>query len=192
MAEDAQPDRLLRDRLLALVAADGEAMAILALVREIGLPDWAVGAGFLRNRLWDCLTGSRTCSAADDIDLLYFDPADPAGKREPAIERWLAALRPGLVWQARNQARMHVKNDDRPYAGTMDAIAHRLETCTAVAVRLEPDGRLRLLAPYSLDDLFAMICRPTPAGLRRIEAHRERVAAKAWDRRWPGVVIRAD
>jgi uncharacterized protein len=187
MTEEAQ-----RDRLLSLIAADKGAMDVLRLVRSLALPDWAIGAGFLRNRLWDALTGGRTCSPADDIDLLYFDRADPEGRGEAAIEAQLRVLRPDLLWQARNQARMHVKNGDPPYADTSDAIAHWLENCTAVAVRLEADGKLALLAPYGLEDLFAMVCRPTPAGLRRAGAYRARVMAKGWDKRWPGVVIRED
>ena len=46
MERDAQ-----RERLLAFVAADVSAMAVLGLVRALDLPDWAIGAGFLRNRL---------------------------------------------------------------------------------------------------------------------------------------------
>jgi hypothetical protein len=187
MTEDAQ-----RDRLLAFIAADEGAMDVLRLARALELPDWAIGAGFLRNRLWDALMAERTCSAADDVDLLYFDAADPKGQGEAAIEARLTEQRPGLIWQARNQARMHLKNDDPPYASTADAISYWLETCTAVAVRLEPSDRLTLLAPYGLGDLFALICRPTPAGLRRAVAYRARMMAKAWDQRWPGVVIRED
>lgn len=181
-----------RDRLLRLIAADESAMAVLAVARALDLPDWAIGAGFLRNRLWDALTSERTCSPGDDIDLLYFDASDPEGRGEAAIEARLTAQRPDLIWQARNQARMHVKNGDPPYAGTEDAIRHWLETCTAVAVRLEADGRMILLTPYGLSDLFALLCRPTPAGLRRIAAYRARMAAKTWDKRWPGIVIRED
>jgi hypothetical protein len=179
MTEEAQ-----RNRLLSLIAADEDAMAVLALARSLDLPDWAIGAGFLRNRLWDALTGERTCSAADDIDLLYFDASDPEGRGEAAIEARLAAQRPDLIWQARNQARMHKVNGDAPYADTMDALRYWLETCSAVALRLEAGGRLTLLAPYGLSDLFALICRPTPAGLRRMPAYRARMAAKGWDRRW--------
>ncbi|MGH6883885.1 nucleotidyltransferase family protein [Hypericibacter sp.] len=179
------PAEAQRDRLLSLIASDDAAMAALRLARSLVLPDWAIGAGFLRNRLWDDLTGSRTCSPADDIDLLYFDAGDPEGTGEAAIEAHLAAAHPGLVWQARNQARMHRVNGDAPYADTEDALRHWLETCSAVAVRFERDDRLTLLAPYGLEDLFALVCRPTPAGLRRSEAYRARMAAKAWDRRWP-------
>jgi hypothetical protein len=178
-----------RDRLLNLIAADDAAMAVLRLARSLDLPDWAIGAGFLRNRLWDALTGERTCSSADDIDLLYFDRADPDGQGEAAIEARLREARPDLLWQARNQARMHRVNGDPPYEDTLDALRYWLEVCSAVAVRLEDDGRLGLLAPFGLEDLFSLICRPTPAGLRRPTAYRARMTAKGWDRRWAGCRI---
>ena len=59
-----------RDQLLSLVGADETAMALLRLAHSLDLPDWAIGAGFLRNRLWDDLTGAVTCSPADDVDPL--------------------------------------------------------------------------------------------------------------------------
>jgi hypothetical protein len=178
-----------RDQLLSLIAADEAAMAVLRLVRSLDLPDWAIGAGFLRNRLWDALTGARTCSSADDIDLLYFDPADPDGQGEAAIEARLREARPDILWQARNQARMHRVNGDAAYEDTLDALRYWLEVCSAVAVRLEGDGRLNLLAPYGLEDLFTLTCRPTPAGLRRFATYQARMAAKGWDRRWTGCRI---
>jgi len=33
---------------------------------------------------------------------------------------------PDIRWSARNQARMHIRNGDPPYAGTTDALRHRL------------------------------------------------------------------
>ena len=159
-------------------------MEVLRLARSLELPDWAIGAGFLRNRLWDALTNERTCSPADDVDLLYFDKTDSEGRGEAAIERQLTERRPDLVWQARNQARMHKVNGDAPYVDTFDALRYWLETCSAVAVRLEREDRLTLLAPYGLGDLFALVCRPTPAGLCRFAAYRARMMAKGWDRRW--------
>ena len=46
-----------RQRLIDLLAADGQAMAILRTARDLGLNDWAIGAGFARNRVWDWLSG---------------------------------------------------------------------------------------------------------------------------------------
>jgi hypothetical protein len=175
-------------QVLSLIAADPWRMDVLRAVRRLDLPDWAIGAGFVRSRVWDWLDGDRRATMPGDIDVLYFDPADPAPEREGAFERRLSDGMPG-AWSVTNQARIHSYNGDAPYRSTEDAVRHWLETPTCVAVRLDAGDRLALLAPLGLDDLFAMIVRPTPSGYARPDVYRRRIADKQWDRIWPGVTI---
>jgi hypothetical protein len=123
-----------------------------------------------------------------DIDVLYFDPADPSPERETVLERQLADRIPA-AWSVTNQVRMHRDNGDVPYSSTEDALRHWLETPTCVAVRLEAGDRLTLLAPWGLDDLFAMTVRPTPSGAARPALYRRRMAEKQWGRIWPRVRV---
>ena len=174
--------------ILALVAGDAWMMAALGAVAGLGLPDAWIGAGFLRGAVWDRLHGFGSRTALDDIDVVYFDPEtlDPAAEAE--LERRLGALLPGLPWEVRNQARMHLGNDDPPYRSSADALALWLETPTAVAVRLNRDGSLELLAPLGTADLLGLVVRPTPharSHKHRLAAYRERVARKNWPARWP-------
>ena len=46
-----------------------------------------------------------------------------------------------------------------------------------------------VVAPLGVDDLLACIVRPTPAFRTKATVYRERLAAKDWPRRWPGVTI---
>jgi hypothetical protein len=174
--------------ILALVVADGWMMAALGAVAGLGLPDCWIGAGFLRGAVWDRLHGYTERTPLDDIDVIYFDPAalDPAA--EAALERRLGAALPGLPWEVRNQARMHLRNGDAPYRDTADALTHWLETPTAVALRLNDAGALELLAPFGTGDLLDMVVRPTPharAHAHRLAAYRERVEKKNWPAKWP-------
>lgn len=180
----SDPERRLRD----LLADDAGLMAILRAVRDLGLPDWAVGAGAIRNRVWDRLHGLPE-GPLSDIDVLFFDAADTTPAGEQAAEAALAEAAPGLPWSVRNQARMHLHNGDAPYRDTADAVAHWLETPTAVALRLEEDDRLTLIAPHGMADLLAGRVRPTPRGRDKPGDYRARIAAKDWQRRWPGLVI---
>jgi hypothetical protein len=91
---------------------------------------------------------------------------------------------PDIRWSARNQARMHIRNGDPPYAGTTDALRHRPEICTAVAVRATPAG-VELLAPFGVGDLVTLTVNPTPAFALKMDAYCARVIAKRWERRWP-------
>lgn len=166
---------------------DADAMTQLGALRSLALPDAWIGAGFVRNRVWDTLIGRNTRTDQDDIDVVYYDATDPDGDREQEIEARLLALVPGVIWQPRNQRRMHLYRNkgDRPYRDTEDSLRYWLETPTAVAARLTGAGRIELLAPYGLDDLLNLTCRPTPAGLRRASDYRDRLANKGWRARWP-------
>ncbi|MFP6747048.1 MAG: nucleotidyltransferase family protein [Alphaproteobacteria bacterium] len=173
------------DDVLALIGADDWMMEVLAAVAGIGLPDGWIGAGFVRRKVWDHLHGFVRATPLDDIDILYFRPADLSLEGERAIDERLWAVLPDLPWSAKNQARMHLRNDDRPYGGTIDAMRFWLETPTCVAVRLDESGALELAAPYGLDDLLSMTVRPTPAGRRRSQAYHARLESKDWLKYWP-------
>jgi hypothetical protein len=175
-------------QVLSLIAADPWRMDVLRAVRSLDLPDWAIGAGFVRSRVWDWLDGDRRATVPSDIDVLYFDPADLSPEREAVLERALAGRMPG-AWSVTNQARMHVDNGDAPYRSTEDALRHWLETPTCVAVRLDADDRLALLAPWGLDDLLTMTVRPTPDGTAKPALYRRRVADKQWRLTWPRVRV---
>ena len=184
-----QPLRTAAD-ILDLIGNCPSMMRALRAAAALNLPDWWIGAGFVRNPVWDQLHGFVEPKPLADIDVLYFDPGDLDRSREAAAEAELARLAPGLPWSVKNQARMHVKNGDPKYKSSIDAMRHWLETPTAVAVRLHGDGRLELAAPFGLEDLLAMRIAPTPHAREfRPQAYRDRLAAKDWAERWPQAEI---
>jgi hypothetical protein len=175
-----------------MALADPWRMEVLRAARELSLPDWAIGAGFVRSMVWDAAHRYVEPTPLPDIDLLFHDPLDRSSEREVRLEEALARLMPGLPWEARNQARMHLKNNGttgRPYRDTKEALGHWLETATAVALRLEDDDSLTVIAPFSLHDLFALKSGPTPAGRHQAESYRKRMTAKNWPGIWPKVVV---
>ena len=175
--------------IAGIVADDPDAMLCLSALRALDLPDAWAAAGFVRNRVWDHLAGRVTSAATDDVDVVYFDPADPEGKREPEHEARLARALPTMRWQVRNQARMHVRNHDAPYRDTADAVAHWLETATAIGIRLRADDAFEILAPHGVGELMAFVCRPTRAGLDKLDQYRARIAEKGWRERWPELAV---
>jgi hypothetical protein len=183
------PDRLASDTgILALVAADAWMMAALGALAGLGLPDAWIGAGFLRGAVWDRLHGYASRTPLDDIDVVYFDPEATDSAAEAALERRLERRLPGLPWEVKNQARMHLRNGDAPYRDSAEALTHWLETPTAVALRLNQAGVPELLAPLGTGDLLGLIVRPTPharAHKHRLAAYRERLARKNWPAKWP-------
>lgn len=161
--------------------------SVLAAARSVGLPDGAIGAGFVRQPIWDHLHDYQATDKFADIDVLYFDPSDLTPEIELRIEQELGRRMPGVPWEVTNQARMHISNGDPAYGDTEDAIAHWLETPTALAVRLAPRTSGGLIAPFGVGDLFAIQIKPTPAGVRRSDAYRKRLRQKDWHQRWPKV-----
>jgi len=173
------------------IEARPEMMRLLAAVAALGLPTAWIGAGFIRNAVWDALHGSEAAGRPTDVDVVYFDPADIAPERDLAAEARLRRTVPAVDWSVKNQARMHLRNGDPPYRDVADALRHWPETATAIAARLN-HGKVELLAPYGVGDLLGLVARPTPpfaARVAKMETYRERVRDKGWRQRWPRLTL---
>lgn len=161
----------------------------IKIVRQLNLPDWAIGAGFVRNAVWDHLHGFTEMTPLNDIDVLYFDPTDLTVEQDMRIEEELFAIDPDRPWSVHNQARMHIRNNDQAYRSTADAISYWLETATGVAVTMDRSDQLTIIAPFGLSDLIGMESRPTAAAMIRSEWYRERMTSKNWPGTWPRVTV---
>ncbi|MEO0438294.1 MAG: nucleotidyltransferase family protein [Pseudomonadota bacterium] len=156
----------------------------LAQAAELRLPDWCIAAGFVRNLIWDRLHGRRRSTPLNDIDLIYFDPTDSSRGRDKRTEEQLRG-KSGLNWSVKNQARMHVRNDDEPYSSTSHAMSYWVEVETAIGARLvEQGGEIELVAPFGVRHLFEQTITLNPKR-RKPEAFRERIRKKAWLETWP-------
>ena len=156
------------------------------MVRALDLPDLWIGAGFVRNAVWDHLHGREPSPPAGDVDVLWFDPSRPDPEEDRRLEAVLTAQKPTVVWSVKNQARMHRRNGDAPYSSTADAMRHWPETATAVAARRTHDDRCEIAAPLGLEDLFRLRLLPTPtfASAKRT-IFEDRITAKRWVEDWP-------
>ncbi|WEK41806.1 MAG: nucleotidyltransferase family protein [Candidatus Sphingomonas colombiensis] len=172
--------------LVALIAADDRRMAALAIVGSLGLADCWIGAGFVRDAVWDHLHGRPPAMPHGDVDVLYFDRGNLAHDNDAALERRLRIAAPELDWSVRNQARMHVRNGDRPYRSVRDAMRFWPETATAVAIRLAADGVIEVNAPFGLEDLYLLRLVPTETFVARKRAiFDKRITDKNWMARYP-------
>ncbi len=177
------------DDVIAAIAGDPWRMKALRAARDLALPDWWIGAGFVRSLVWDQLHEFTQATQLADVDVLYFDQTSLDEDFEKAQEARLTAMMPEIPWSVKNQARMHLRNGDAPYACTEDALAYWLETPTAVAVSLSGKDNIELIAPYGVADLLAMKIRPTPSGRQKATQFLERVNNKAWLTNWPQAVL---
>ncbi|WP_227523349.1 nucleotidyltransferase family protein [Klebsiella pneumoniae] len=121
-------------------------MKILYAVRALELNDGWIGAGFVRDAVWDHLHRYGLSPVSGDVDVVRFD-------HDSYLEDRLKQQLPSLDWSVKNQARMHQRNGDHPSTSTGNAVLHWRETATAVAVRLGKEV-LDITAPYGLSVLF--------------------------------------
>lgn len=168
---------------------------VLAAARTVAAPDWLIGAGVLRNCVWDSLFGLPERTPPADVDLAFFDPRDLTPAGDAAVTAALRAQRPAVPWEATNQAAVHRWYADSyggdppaPLQSSADGVGTWPETATSVAVRLLADDRLHIVAPCGLTDLLNGILRRNPRRVSLAQFH-ARLATKRICDRWPGVRV---
>jgi len=176
------------DDISELITNDSWRMEVLKAAESLDLPDWWIGAGFLRNLVWDAIEGKT--SRPKDVDLVYFDKKDTAAESDWAHDDAMKIKFSFAEWEVRNQARMHYVNGFEPYSSTEDGISHWVETATCVAVKVE-DEKLRYLFCHGTSDLFGLIARPIPTFRtpKLMPIFLERVEQKQWQKKWPHLKI---
>lgn len=171
-------------RFAEMILSHTGMMNDLRLIRQTGLPEAYIAAGYVRNYVWDRLHGYTERKPLNDIDVIYYDRSQLDEDYEKQVERELREMTGSSLWSVKNQARMHLQNGDPPYSSVEHAISFWPEAVTAIAIRLEADDRLSWLCPYGLNDLFELRVRRSP--LFSDEAYyRARVEGKNWRALWP-------
>lgn len=176
--------------IAALITADPWRMRVLAAVRDLGLPDCWIGAGFVRNLVWDELHGCTTRTPLTDVDVVYFDAADTREESETHILTRLHEKMPDVPWEVVNQARAHRFHNHAPYHSTTEALSHWVETATCIGARLAKDGQIEITAPHGVTDLTAGVLRPVPD--RDMVTFNKRISKKNWLKRWPKLRVITD
>lgn len=179
------------ERLRQYILENDLLMKDLERVRELGLPQCYIAAGYVRGTVWDRLHGFTNQAAHTDIDVIFYDPGDLSEEREWLLGQRLIEQTGNDKWSVKNQARMHIRNGNPPYRSSEDAVSWWPETATAVGTRLNSGNRLEILAPYGLDDLFGLVVRRSPRFEDRAY-YISRVRSKNWKRQWPQLTILED
>jgi hypothetical protein len=181
----------LLGQLQSLITSDRQRMRVLRIVRQLELPDCWVAAGFVRSCVWDYMHQRWPSPLPRDIDVIWYDPTQVMQGRDAILQSALCARDRTLGWSVKNQARMHERNADQPYLSALDAMRYWPETATAVGVRLNDQGDIEVAAPFGLDDLFALIVRPTERfAAEKHLVYADRIHSKNWQAIWPGLRIK--
>ncbi|MCD7097549.1 nucleotidyltransferase family protein [Stenotrophomonas sp. MMGLT7] len=184
----------LHRRLVGIARGNAAFMQALRHVRGLGIADGCIGAGAVRNLVWDHLHGLERPRPESDVDVAWFDASDLSRAHDQALQRRLAAAAPHLPWEVTNQAAVHLWFEHHfghavePLRSIEDAVASWPEYATCVALSLRNDDTLHVIAPHGLDDLFGMVVRRNPRRVS-IATYRRRLAEKRYLDRWPQVTV---
>jgi hypothetical protein len=164
-------------------------MRALRLVRDLQIPNAAIGAGAVRNWIWD-LAHQRTPSLRSaDIDVVYFDEQDLDATQELKWQMQLQNAMPEFTWEVVNQACVHRwmntnnKTDLAAFQSVEQAIASWPETATCVAVSMGAEEQIKVIAPYGLVDLFELQLRPNLSCVSQA-IFQQRLHEKRFLQRW--------
>lgn len=180
------------DELVSILASSAWFLATVDRVALVDPPQWWVGAGVIRDLVWDCRFGDGfDPSRLKDVDVAYFDGTDLTSAREVGLA---SELDPTMVWDVKNQAAVHqwyparFGFDVQPFQSVSEAVATWPEYAACVAVRRGDHGSLQLLAPHGLDDLLDGVWRRNPTRVTP-EEYERRLRRKDPAARWPGVRV---
>ncbi len=201
---------VLNQALSKIIHRDPFRMDCLRALSALNLPQGYLGAGFVRNAIWDDLHNKARPTPLNDIDVVYFSdeitvpqskvsventieslsqPGVQAGvlseakAQEKAFEHELARFVPNANWQVKNQARIHLAHGHAPYKSCSEAISYWIERETCVAVRLLANDDVDILAPFGLEANFAGTISINPK-YPRPDVFEQRVVSKNWRKVW--------
>ena len=174
--------------IISLIRKDPERMMILRTARSLDLKDWCIGAGFVRNCVWDHLHNYNSSTRLNDIDVCYYNSNCLDEKVDKVLEVTLENKLPGKRWSVKNQARMHRKNKCKQYENTKDATSYWPEIQTAVGVSINYNDEITIRTAYSIERLFSLMIERTSKCLSE-EAFLARIKQKRWLEIWPKLKI---
>lgn len=188
------PFETQRAAFFEIIGSDPLVHAALSKATDAALPDWLLVSGVLYNTVWNRLTGKPSGYGIKDVDLFYFDDTDLSYQAE---DREIVRSQPHFAdlqrpVEIRNQARVHLWYRERygqscpAYRSAQDSLRYFASKTHAVGVRAAAGGRLELIAPFGLDDLFSFRMTPNHA-LDNRRTHTEK--AERAKSLWPEVSV---
>ena len=202
-------------RLGDIIKRDPFRMRCLRALRALDLPQGYIGAGFVRNAIWDELHARATPTPLNDIDVIYFsgeiNPPQSVASADNTLESVpqpqayssnSAAVKPRLKAQEQAierelarmvpQANWQVKNQAHMHEAHEHAPYQNCHDAISYWIERETCVAVRLLANDDLDILAPFGLEANFAGTISInpkyprpEVFKQRLASKNWLTVWP-------
>lgn len=181
------------EQLLQILEKNKSVQLILERAKELGMPNWYLGAGGVVQTVWNAKHGFDPENGIKDYDLVYYNADDISYKAEDVfIQKAKEVFKdiPVLV-ETRNQARVHLwyeKHFGQPidqYRSVEEAISTWPTTATSIGVR-KNGMSFKVYAPFGLDDLLNMIVRANKAKITE-KIYQDKV--DRWIKIWPNLKV---
>lgn len=153
-----------------------------------------LSAGVIRNWIWSHLHGQKYDFHQTEVDVVFYDAEEINQQRTLKLKSLLEAKYPDQIWDITNQAHVHhwYKTESghtiQPLKSMSEALSYWPETATAIAVRMDEQHQIEVIAPLGLSDLFELKLRWNDRFVSR-GVFEQRVQTKRFLERWPQLEI---
>lgn len=151
-------------------------------------------AGVIRNWIWSMLHGQDYLFEGTEIDVIFYAPDEKNQEFVLNIKSSLVDAYPNYIWDVTNQAKVHewYKTENgktiAPLKSIQEALSYWPETATAIAVRIDQNNQIEVIAPFGLHDLFELKLRWNDRLVLR-GVFEERLTSKQFLKRWPKLKV---
>ncbi|MGB8455292.1 MAG: nucleotidyltransferase family protein [Anaerocolumna sp.] len=159
-----------------------------------GFNNYYIGAGCITQTVWNYLFHKPLDYGIKDIDFVYYDDSNMDYEAERKVISNLKELYSdfNIDVDVKNQARVHLWYKDHfgyeiaPYKSLESAINTWPATASAIGVRINKDNKLKVYAPFGLNDLFGKIVRPNKVQITEEIYYKK---TDSWLMKWPELTI---
>ena len=90
-----------KQEILGAFRENSDMMAILTIIRNLGLKDSWLAAGSVRNFIWNLLSDESPFDCETDVDVIFFDP-DLSYEKTILLEKKLREDFPQYQWEEKS------------------------------------------------------------------------------------------
>ncbi|MDD3223637.1 MAG: nucleotidyltransferase family protein [Clostridium sp.] len=162
--------------------------------KMLDIDNYYIGAGCIAQTVWNYLFHNPLEYGIKDIDFVYFDNKNLDFQTESRVISKVKDLYSDLDIEVdvKNQARVHLWYKSHfgytiePYTSLEAALNSWPTTATSIGVRKGKNDKLKVYAPFGLNDLFGKIVRANKTQITQ-QVYENKVSS--WLNKWPGLKI---
>ena len=181
-----------QEQLEKLVSTNIEIQEIFKILRKFHLGHAYLCAGSIRTLVWNSLNQKPTNLVLGNLDIFYNSQFETAEEHQ-VLNTQLNQTYSKYLWSLHNLSQVNPHTGHHQGGQTvLDGIATFPETASAIGINLDFQGKVTIIAPYGLNDLFEFRLQPTPnfaTSQAKLDLFTKRIERKQWLTTWPQVKV---